>query len=632
MLYLPRIFGLVWATSRLYTTAWAILLVAQGLLPAAVVFLSRLIVDALVDAVGVGTSWDGVRPVLLLGGLMAGVLLLTELFHSAIEWVRTAQSELVRDRISALIHEKSISVDIAYYESAEFHDRLDRARSDANDRSLALLEGTGSLLQNGITLVAMASMLIPYGLWLPPVLLVSTLPALFVVVRFNHRFHLWWQRSTQSRRWTKYYDTMLSSSGAASELRLFNLGGHFMSAYRGIRRRLRAEQLDMVTRQSLARIFAGSTALLISGAAMAWMVWRAFLGLVTLGDLVLFYQAFNRGQGLMRSLLSNVGQIYANSMYIGDLFTFLELEPRVVDPVRPVPIPSPLRDGIAIRQVTFRYPDSEHAALKEFDLVIPAGRTVAIVGPNGAGKSTLVKLLCRFYDPEAGAIQLDGVDIRQLSVEDLRRQITVLFQFPIRYHATAAENIALGDVGAQPSEAQVQAAAESAGVDQTILRLPQGYESLLGRLFVNGTDLSGGEWQRLALARAFVRQAPIIILDEPTSFMDSWAEIEWLDRFRELARGCTVLIITHRFTTARRADEIHVMDQGRIVESGSHAELLAQDGLYARSWTAQINAGTNPPVEASAPEPGMNGQDPGKTPSEALSQANHDLGDRTAFS
>ena len=601
LLYLPRIFGLVWTTSRLYTSSWAILLVIQGLLPAALVFTSRLLVDALVESIGSGTTWDSVRLVLLLAGLMAAILLLTELLNSALEWIRTAQSELVRDRISAMIHEKSAVVDVALYESAEFHDRMERARSDANDRSLALLESAGSVIQNGITLVAMALMLIPYGFWLPPVLLLSTLPALYLVMRFNHRFHQWWRHTTPERRWTRYYDTMLTHSDAAPEVRIFGLDTPFMSAYREIRRRLRTEQLSLVTRQSLHRIFAGSIALLVSGAAMAWMVWRAFLGLVTLGDLVLFYQAFSRGQGLMRTLMSNVGQIYANSIYLGDLFEFLELKSKVTDPVHPVSVPSPLREGIALRQVTFRYPGSEHAALKELDLVLPAGRTVALVGPNGAGKSTLVKLLCRFYDPEFGSIQLDGVDLRELSVAELRRQITVLFQFPLRYHATAAENIALGCVSAKPTLEEVQTAARSAGVHDMITRLPDGYDSLLGKWFANGTDLSGGEWQRMALARAFVRHAPIVILDEPTSFMDSWAEVEWLRRFRTLARGRTALIITHRFTTAMRADEIHLMNNGQIVESGSHDELLARGGLYAQSWEAQTQTGAEALRSPSSP-------------------------------
>jgi ATP-binding cassette subfamily B protein len=295
----------------------------------------------------------------------------------------------------------------------------------------------------------------------------------------------------------------------------------------------------------------------------------------------------------MRSLLSNVGQIYSNSLFLGNLFDFLELEPQIVDPPKPLPASSTLRKGIRFRGIRFRYPGSERVVLNDFDLVIPAGGIVAIVGPNGAGKSTLLKLLCRFYDPEAGAIQLDGTDIRHLSLDELRCRITVLFQFPVLYHATAGQNIAMGDLRASPSADEIEAAARGAGAHEFLVRLPRGYDTLLGKWFADGAELSGGEWQRIALARAFLRQAPIVVLDEPTSFMDSWAEAEWLARFRKLVEGRTAVIITHRFTTAMQADIIHVMDEGQIVESGSHAELLGQAGLYAQSWWAQMQAGSD---------------------------------------
>ena len=585
---LLRIVRLVWEAGRGYTVAWVVLLAIQGLLPAATVYLSRFLVDELVDAIRAGASWETASPVLLLAGLMAGTLLLTELLRAALEWLRTAQAELVQDHISGLVHEKSVALDLEYYESAEFHDRLDRARSDANDRLLALIEGAGSLLQNGITLVAMAALLIPYGAWLPPVLLASTLPALYVVVRFNRRFHHWWRETTADRRRTKYYDTMLTHSAAAPEVRLLSLGPPFQLGFNLIRRRLRGERLSLIRRQSLAGLLAGVLSLLVSGAAMAWMVWRALQGLVTLGDLVLFYQAFQRGQGLMRSLLGNLGQMYSNSVFVGDLFEFLGLRPKISEPDRPVSAPSRLVSGIAFRGVAFSYPGSDNPVLKDFDLTIPAGRTTAIVGPNGAGKSTLGKLLCRLYDPADGGIELDGIDIRGISTEELRRMVTVLFQFLVQYHATAAQNIALGDSVSEPGSADIESAARAAGIHEVLTRLPHGYDTLLGKWFADGVELSGGEWQRIALARAFVRQAPIMILDEPTSFMDSWSEIEWLERFRALAEGRTAIIITHRFTTAMRADLICVMSDGHVVESGSHKDLLANGGLYAQSRTAQM--------------------------------------------
>jgi ATP-binding cassette subfamily B protein len=299
-----------------------------------------------------------------------------------------------------------------------------------------------------------------------------------------------------------------------------------------------------------------------------------------------------------------VGQIYENILFLGNLFEFLELEPQVVDPPKPVPAPSTLKESIHFRQVTFRYPESERIVLQDFDFIIPAGKVVAIVGSNGVGKTTLVKLLCRFYDPEAGCVEIDGIDVRNLSLAELWRMITILFQFPINYLATAGENIALGDLTAAPDPAAIETAARRAGAHEFIARLPRGYDTMLGKWFAEGTDLSGGEWQRLALARAFVRRAQIMILDEPTSLMDSWAEIDWFDRFRELAAGRTAIVITHRFTTAKRADIIYVMDDGRIVESGSHEELVAQRGLYAQSWEAQMQSRVSQPdLDAVEPDP-----------------------------
>jgi ATP-binding cassette subfamily B protein len=521
---------------------------------------------------------------------MAGLLLLTEFLVSAGEWIRTVQSELVQDYISSLVHSQSISIDFGCYESSEYHDRLNRARSGAGNRSLALIENTGNLLQNSVTLLTMVAVLLPYGVWLPFFLLFSALPALYVVLHLNQRYHHWWQRTTIDRRWLEYYEILLTNSTYAAEMRLFNLGDFFQSAYCKIRHRLRTENLRLVKEQNLGRLAAGLIILLISGTAVVYMGQQVLLGIITLGDLALFYQAFHQGQGLMRSALGNLGQIYRNSLLISDLFEFLQIEPKVVDPPQPLPLPGKLREGICFSDVTFRYPGCDRAVLENFNLTIPAGKIVAIVGDNGAGKSTLTKLLCRFYDPESGRVELDSKDIRNFLVAELRRQITILFQSPVPYFVTASQNIALGDLSATAGMAAIEAAAIAAGVHKTIMRLPQGYDSMLGKWFPGGNDLSGGEWQRLALARSFFRKAEIIILDEPTSAMDPWAEHDWLERFRIMANDRTAIVITHRFTLAMRADIIHVMRNGQIVESGSHDELLAQDGLYAESWKAQMQA------------------------------------------
>lgn len=578
-----------------WTLAWSIVLTLQGLLPVALVYLTRPLVNSLVIAIQNNGAWQSVQPVLFLAVLMAGVLVLMEILRGAAAWIRTAQSELIQDYVSSKVHSKAVSVDISFYESPEYYDHFYRATSEAASRTLALLESTGSLIQNSLTLVGMMLVLIPYGVWLPIVLLISTLPALYVVVLYNRRHHRWWEETTQDRRWTNYYDVMLTNSQSAAELRLFDLGDYFQTAYQALRQRLRGEQLDLIRKQSLARLGASTTALVILGLTMIWLVWQVILGVFTLGDLALIYQAFNQGQSLMRTLLSSVGQIYSSSLFLGNLFEFLDLQPQILDPPEPLQAPSPLKHGIRFQHITFYYPGSDRAALKDFNLNLHAGQIAAIVGENGAGKSTLVKLLCRFYDPQTGRIELDGINLRQISLDELRRMITILFQFPVPYHATVSQNIALGDLNSDPDLASIEAAARSAGAHEVIGRLPKGYDSLLGKWFADGMELSAGEWQRVALARAYFRRAPIIVLDEPTSFMDSWTEAEWFERFRGLAIGCTSILITHRFTIAMRADVIHVMQSGRIVESGSHADLLSKGGLYARSWTAQMQA-SSPPV------------------------------------
>jgi ATP-binding cassette, subfamily B, bacterial len=586
--YLPRALALVWQAARGWTVAWLVLLLIQGLLPVLTVFLTKGLVDSLTAVIEAGGSGESLRPALLLALAMGGVLLLQELLRGISSWVRTMQAELVRDSVAALVHRQSVTLDLAFYDSPDYYDRLHRARQEASYRPISLLDNLGGLLQNSITLVAMALVLIPYGWWLPIALLVSTLPALYVVVQHAAREHEWRMRTTADERRTWYDDYLLTAREVAAELRLFGTGGYFMSRFQGLRARLRAERLALLKSQALARLAASVSALAVLGLTLAWMVWQTIEGSYSLGDLALIYAAFSQGQGLMRTLLENVGQIYGNLLFLGNLFEFLALEPEVVDPPEPAPLAQPLREGIRFQGVSFHYPGSDRPALQDFSLNIPAGQTVAIVGVNGAGKTTVLKLLCRFYDPHAGSISLDGTDLRELSLEALRRAITVLFQEPVAYQDSVAQNIALSDPASEPDQATLTAAAQASGADTIIANLPAGYNTLLGKWFEGGTDLSVGEWQRIALARAFLRQSAIVILDEPTSAMDPWAEADWLDRFQRLAAGRTSIIITHRFTTARYADVIHVMEGGRIVESGTQEELLALGGRYAQSWRAQM--------------------------------------------
>ena len=464
--YLPRAFSMVWEATGYWTLAWAILLLLQGVLPVAVVYLTRWLVDGLVAAIEAGGSWESVQPTLILAAFMAGVMLANELLNSATGWIRTAQSELVKDHISTLIHEKSVAVDLAFYESPEYYDHLHRARAEAQYRPLALLENAGNLVKNSITLLAMAAVLIPLGVWLPIALLLSTFPALVVVLRYSSRQYQWRLSRTADERRSWYYDWLLTSGETAAELRLLELGKHFQTAFQALRLRLREEGLRLARNEGVAEAAARTFALLVTGFSLAWMAWRTMQGLISLGQLALFYQAFYQGQALMRTLLQSVGQVYANLLFLSNLFEFLDLQPQVLDPPRPSLLPVPLREGIRFNQVTFRYPDSERLILCNFDLLIPAGKTVA-------------------------------------------------------------ENIGLGNLAAaaDPTDAvrrvadrsEIERAGQGAGAREVVEHLPRGYDTLLGKWFVEGTELSVGEWKRIALARTFYRQAPVFLLDEPTS-------------------------------------------------------------------------------------------------------------------
>ncbi|MCB0131446.1 MAG: ABC transporter ATP-binding protein, partial [Caldilineaceae bacterium] len=516
MLYLPYAFSLVWASARGWTLLWFLLLVVQGLLPVVSVYLTRALVDGLVAALGESVDLAAFRPVLWIIAAMAGVMLLTELLRSVSTYVRTVQAELVQDHISRLVQAQSIAVDLRFYDSPEYFDSLHRARYEATTRPLALIENMGSMLQNGLTMLAMIGVLLPYGIWLPLALILSSLPAFYVVLQQRLRLHRWRMRVTPMERRAYYYFWTLTARETAAEIRLFDLGHLFRGRYTRLRDDLRQERKNLAQGQAKAELLAGFSALLVTGLTMALMVWRAAQGLFSLGDLALFYQAFTQGQRLIRTLLDNLGEIYTNSLFLGDLQEFLTLKPTVVDPPDPVQVPAVLTQGFRFDNVRFRYPDSDRLALDGFSVTIPAGRITAIVGMNGAGKSTVTKLLSRLYDPESGAITMDGVDLRALALADLRRRITMLFQQPVQYNATAAENIALGEPNREIAHDAIVQAARRAGADVPIERLPQQYATPLGKWFAGGADLSVGEWQRLALARAYLRAASLIVLDEPT--------------------------------------------------------------------------------------------------------------------
>jgi ATP-binding cassette subfamily B protein len=574
-----RALVLVWGAAGWWTLAWGVLLIGQGLIPAGLALLLRALVNRLVAS----HEWASIAPPAL--GI-AGLWIAGQLLSSALSWVREVQAERVQDEVHRLIHVQALRLDLAFYDHPESYDQLHRARVDAISQPLALLESLGSLVQNGLGFLVLAGILWTYARWLPLLLVCTAIPGLLLVARHILKEHRWHLEHTGQERRARYLDWLITEQSAAAELRLFDLGTFHRKAFESLRESLREGRLRLVRQGAVTELVAGVLAWGGSLAGLGWMLHRTLAGKAGLGDLLLCFQAFQQCQILLRSLLEGAGKIYRSLLFVENLDDYLRLEPKILSGLSDEP-GLPVKDSIRFEDVSFTYPGGFHRALDRFDLDIPKGKVVALVGHNGAGKSTLIKLLCRFYDPDAGRIVLDGVDLRALDQAALRRQITVLFQDPVHYHASVRENIAFGDLEGFSDENRVRQAAQDAGALEPIERLPGGFEALLGKWF-GGAELSGGEWQRIALARAFFRRASLIILDEPTSSMDSWAEQDWLGRFRILTAGRTALMITHRFTTAMHADIIHVLDKGRVVESGTHAELVALGGAYATSWAAQM--------------------------------------------
>ncbi len=593
--YVGRALRIVDTAARKWTILWLILIAFQGIIPGATLYLTKWLVDSVSAAVAAGYSREMLEMIIVPAALMGGLLLLSQIMGAFTSWINTAQSEHVTDYVLNLVHAKAVDLDYALFEQTEFYDRLSKVQSQASSRTLSVLQTVGMLLQAAITLLSIGVILFQYGWVLPVVLIISTGPALFVLIYFNKFYHTWWEKNTEEMRRTSYFSGMLTARGTAAELRMYRIAQYMRDRFNTLRRRLRWERIDIEKNKLAASVLSGVFALLATAGIMAWMVVRALHGMATLGDLALFYQAFNRGEGIVKTLIGTVAQVHNDTLFLQHLFEFLDedLERKQGDG----PMPVPLRSGIAFERVTFTYPTSSRPAIHDFDISFPAGRTIAVVGGNGAGKSTVTKLICRLFDPESGRVTIDGTDVRTIDPDRLRDQIAIMFQFPVPYQMTVTENIALGQT--DPDMDAVRRAADAAGASGFIARLPNGYDTQLGRGFTGGMELSGGEWQRIALARAYYKPAEVYILDEPTSFMDSWAEHDWLERFKRLADGKTVIIITHRFTTAMQADFIHLMDQGQVVESGTHQQLLAQGGLYAESWNAQMKtasaAGALPP-------------------------------------
>jgi ATP-binding cassette subfamily B protein len=578
---------LVWQSSPGWTIARVALVAVQGILPLLSIYLAKLIVDTVAAGITTPDKAIAFRQVMLFLVLAGAVTIFTMLCTSLTELVQTAHSQRVTDYMQGIIHAKSIEADLEYYENAKYYDALQRAQQEAPYRPPQILNRLAQVGQNGISLLAMVGLLISLHWGIVVILFVAAIPAVLVRIKYSRLFYHWQRKQTPMERQSMYLGWMLTGDQFAKEIRLFDLGSFFSQWYLQIRKQLYKERLAIATGRSFSYFFAQATAGILVFAIFAYIIYQTIQGVLLLGDLVLYYQALQRGQNNLRGLLTSISGLYEDNLFLANLYEFLDLKPKVVEPAHPKLMPRPMQSGMVFDRVSFQYPDTTRQTLKDINLAVRPGETIALVGENGSGKTTLIKLLCRLYDPTSGSITVDGIDLSQFKIADLRRQIGVIFQDYAKYYFTAEENIRLGNIDIPKGHENIVAAARRSGADEVITRLPKGYDTILGKLFDQGEELSIGQWQKVALARAFLRDSQVIVLDEPTSAMDPKAEYEVFKKFRELIKDQAAILITHRLATVRMADRIYVMDRGSIVESGTHEELMQLKGTYAHLFEIQ---------------------------------------------
>ncbi len=586
-LYLLPALRLVWQSGAKLTIARIALLILQGVLPLIAIYLSKLVVDTIAANLNSVNQEAAFRQVLLLL-ILAGVVTIIINFCSALtEIVETAQAEKVTNYMQSILHVKSTEVDLECYENPQYYDIQQRAQEEAPYRPTEILNRLTQVGQNGISLVAIVGLLLSLHWSLASILLIASLPAVVVRLKYAKMLHRWQHQWTPVERQADYLDWLLTEDTYAKEIRLFDLGNLFRQRFNAIQEKLYHSKMRLVKKRSFAYFLAQGSSGVALLVTYGLIINQTIQGSLQLGDLVLYHQAFQRGRNALKFLLVGLSGLYEDNLFLANVYEFLEFKPKIVTPQNPKPLPQKMEAGIVFHQVSFNYPNTNRQAIKEINLTIKPGETIALVGENGSGKTTLVKLLCRLYEPKVGRITLDGIDLREFATNDLRRQISVIFQDYAQYNLSAQENIGLGNLDLLTTPEKIKRAARHSGADSVIRNLPQGYDTILGKLFDQGEELSIGQWQKVALARAFLRDSQVIILDEPTSAMDPQAEYEVFQKFRQLIKHQAAVLISHRLSTVRMADCIYVMAQGEIVESGTHEKLMQLGGTYAHLFETQ---------------------------------------------
>jgi ATP-binding cassette subfamily B protein len=594
---LPRFFALVWQTSPRFMALDAALRIARSAIPVCVLYIGKLIIDQVVmltrgghAAIGHGFfglgSRDGMHFLWQLVAAEFALALFSDALMRAITLIDSLLGERFANYISIRIMEHAAGLDLDQFEDTTFYDKLERARQQTNGRTVLLSQVLGQV-QDLISMGFLAVGLMAFNPWLILLLLVAVVPAFLGESYFNDRSYALTRAQTEERRELDYLRYLGASDETAKEVKLFDLSGFLIGRFRALSDKFYHDGRALAIRRSAwGTVFSLLGSVGYYGAYVVIII-RAVNGRLSIGDLTFLAGSFRQLRSLLEGILTRFTSVSQGAIYLQDLFEFFEIQPRIVRVADPRPFPRPIKEGFRFENVGFRYHDSERWANRHLSFTLRPGERLALVGENGAGKTTLIKLLTRLYDPTEGRILLDGVDLREYDPDDLRREVGVIFQDYLRYQMTVAQNIAVGNIDKQEDRALIEASAQRSLADLVTDRLPGRYDQALGRRFRQGVELSGGEWQKIALARAYMRDAQLLILDEPTAALDARAEYEVFQRFAELTLGRTAVLISHRFSTVRMADRILVLEMGEMREIGSHVDLLERGGKYAELFHLQ---------------------------------------------
>ena len=586
-LNLVRTLHLIWSITKKWTTLALIFIVIESVLFFGTVYLLKLLIDAVVQSYADKNAGEDTVIKYVIAAAVTSVLYI--LVKAISSYITEVQAAKVSEHIDDKIHARAIELDLSFYESPDYFDILKRARDDGAERTNGIVTTLVEIGKNLLSLAAIGTVLITIDWLLLPLLALFVLPTLLVRINFADKLNVWRLRHTHLERKSTYISTLITADTYAKEIRGFGLGSYLREQYLGLRLSLLSEKLKLSRKRTGNEIISNALATMGFFACMLYITLNTIRGTTSVGDITVFLFAFPQSFSIMQGLSSGISTLYHNNIFVKSIFELFDLKPNLKEPHDPLPVPTENNVTLEVEGLTFKYPHSAKPTLNNISLRIPAGKIVAIVGLNGAGKTTLIKLLSRLYDPGAGRITLGGIDIRQFKTAEYRKQISAVFQDFVRYNVSVTDNIRFGDIDEERPGDEIVEAAKKSGAHEFVKKFPNGYDTMMGRIFEDGQEVSIGQWQKLAIARSFYSPARFLILDEATSALDAMAEKELFDTFRERIGFRAALIISHRLSAVRHADFIYVLSGGEIKQAGTHEELINMEGDYSKLFRTSFS-------------------------------------------